>query len=89
MRKNNTIREQIAVLRTENLAQTEKIDRLIDTMDKHEESSIKFREQVLTNTKDINSIEKKSLPFLKNAIYALYGLLGSILIVVVVYFLNK
>lgn len=81
MAKQPTIREQVAILMTENKGQTEKIDRLIDTLDKHEESSNEYRQQTIVNSESIRNIKKESLPTLKKAIYALYGLIGGALVV--------
>ncbi len=89
MTKEKTIREHIAVLSTENREQTKKIDNLICAFDKHEESSAKYREQQAKNTTCISGIKKESLPILRKAIYALYGLLGLIIIVGITYILNK
>lgn len=89
MTKRRTIREHIAVLSTENKEQTKKIDKLIVVFEKHDKSSAAYREQQAKNTTCINGIKKESLPPIRKAIYALYGLLGSIIIVVIIYLLNN
>jgi len=58
MSKKETIKEQLAVLRTENKYQTKAIDDLTDLMKDHVKSSEVFRKQCEKNTNDIKWIKR-------------------------------
>lgn len=90
MANGKTLKEQVAYLRAQNEAQTanihgihKKLDVFIDDHKRHEIESNKYREQQATNTNDIHTIKAESLPLMRKAIYALYGLAGSAFLLII------
>jgi len=73
--KSETIKEQLAILRTENKAQTKSIDNLAGLMTQHVTSSEPFRIQCSKN--------KSNITWLKGGILSLFGILGSIIVWIV------
>lgn len=75
MGKKETIREQISIFRIE----------IIDRLDKQEKSFNFYRDQIVKNTTCL----KESLPPIRKAIYALYGLAGTGLIALVIVLIRE
>lgn len=79
MGKKETIREQISIFRVE----------IIDKLDRQEKSFNFYRDQIIKNTTCLNGIKKESLPPIRKAIYALYGLVGTGLIALVIVLIRE
>ena len=76
-KKYESLREQMAYMRAENVEQTKKLDTLINNFSGHEKSSNTFRIQCSQNATSIRAIKHESLPLIRKAIYGLYALAGS------------
>lgn len=80
MPKDKTIKESIAILRTENKHQTESINSLVVTMKDHIKSSNEFRQTVAKQGTDIGWLKKSS--------WGLYAIVSGIIIWVVSSFIS-
>ena len=77
------IGKQMSGMQMENKYQNEKLDKIIDKQDKHEDESSIYREQQSTNTEAIKNIKEESLPTMKKLIYGVYGLAGSAVLTII------